>query len=137
MDLAFLNLGRSEACVDLFAFIFFFNLCSQEENQALKLANEELSKELRRTELLHAGMHDELVRYKSAEPRSTAPSFDEERLNLRHLLQVYIMNKDICLCIGYIGILYGRSDLRPFCKQVGDLMFVGNLSRNHGRFVLR
>ncbi|KAG0605936.1 hypothetical protein M758_9G099600 [Ceratodon purpureus] len=58
----------------------------KEENQALKLANDNLSKELRRTELLYAGMHDELKRYREVEIKSTSSSFDEQH-HLRHLLQ--------------------------------------------------
>ncbi|XP_024380241.1 uncharacterized protein [Physcomitrium patens] len=58
----------------------------QEENQALKFANEELSKNLRRLELLNAGMNEEVVRHRTAESKNASSTFDEEQ-RLRHLLR--------------------------------------------------
>lgn len=64
-----------------------FVVLLQEENWSLRSVNEQLSAELRRTELLFAGVSDELARYRASEQKSPSSHMYEEQC-LRKLLQV-------------------------------------------------
>jgi len=50
----------------------------QDENNLLRIQNDELSGKLRRSKLLHARVSDELAKYRLAEGKTPLLNFDEE-----------------------------------------------------------
>lgn len=59
----------------------------QDENNLLRIQNDDLSGKLRRAELLHARVSDELAKYRIAEGKTALLNFDEEQ-RLRTKVQV-------------------------------------------------
>eukprot|EP01018_Ginkgo_biloba_P015827 Gb_22755 [translate_table: standard] len=93
----------------------------EEENNALRAQNEELSARLRRTEVLLARVNDELARYRTADGRTPYISIDEEQ-RLRNKLQeteeerVQIAQKLLSLCTSILqaaGIVRPPRDIDP------------------------
>ncbi len=63
------------------------SLWCQDENNALRIQNDELSGKLRRAELLYARVNDELSKYRSADGKQPFLDIDEEQ-RLCNMLQV-------------------------------------------------
>lgn len=63
------------------------SLVFQDENNLLRIQNDELSGKLRRAELLHSRVSDELAKYRIAEGKTALLNFDEEH-RLRSKVQV-------------------------------------------------
>ncbi|CAM6127967.1 unnamed protein product [Calypogeia fissa] len=98
----------------------------KEENNSIRLQNEDLSGKLRRMEILFTRVNDELARYRTAEGRSPFLNFDEETRLQKKLQEteenrLQLAETVIGLCTGIMqaaGIPRASRDLDPSAAMV-------------------
>ncbi|CAM6103443.1 unnamed protein product [Calypogeia fissa] len=98
----------------------------KEENNSIRLQNEDLSGKLRRMEILFTRVNDELARYRTAEGRSPFLNFDEETRLQKKLQEteenrLQLAETVIGLCTGIMqaaGIQRASRDLDPSAAMI-------------------
>ena len=101
-----LSVRSSEGTIGANAYKFWVVYCvQQDENNSLRIQNDELSGKLRRAELLYTRVCDELAKYRTAEGKLPVLNIDEEQ-RLRNRLTVNPSSSTILIHALFLAMLF-------------------------------